>query len=431
MKGAVVNVDVQARNQQAVRTNSPFEEFFGGGRRFGPQQSPQLRAGAGSGFIVDPKGRVLTNNHVIEGAVSIRVRLEDGRSYKAEIVGRDPLTDLAVLQLQDVDGELPSVTLGDSDAMAVGDWVMAVGNPFGLASSVSAGIISARARDIHSGPYDDFLQTDAAINPGNSGGPLFNLAGEVIGINTAIIGGATGIGFAVPSNMAKVLMPQLEQGIVRRGWLGVSIRDLDEKLGEALKLDRSSGALVVEVNEGTPAETAGLMARDLIVALDGKPLSSSRELTKSVGFKPPGAEVALTVYRDGEEREVKVALGERPDFERVGLGRPEGTDASSRIAELGLQLEDSGGAQARGGLRSLRADAAGAGRCADHGRRAGISGGARRPARGHGGDRGQRDAGELGQGAAPASWPRPSPGRRCSWAWPAGRGGALRALEIP
>jgi serine protease Do len=234
--------------------------------------------------------------------------------------------------------------------MRVGDWVLAIGNPFGLASSVSAGILSATERNIQAGPYDDFLQTDAAINPGNSGGPLFNLQGQVIGINTAIIGGGTGIGFAVPSNMAKVLLPQLEKGEVRRGWLGVAVQDVTPELARALKLKQEKGALVADVTRGTPAAEAGLQAEDLIVSLDGKPLESSRELTRAVGFKAPGADVALGVVRDGEQKELKLTLGERPDLEGVGVGPTPREDAVARAESLGLSVEDSNGQPQRRGL---------------------------------------------------------------------------------
>ncbi len=344
VKAAVVNVDVKSRARNAVAQDGsgmdPFDRFFN--PRGTPRQGP-VQQGAGSGFIIDPTGLVLTNNHVVEGAVAIRVRLGDGRSFDARILGRDPLTDLALLRLQDVKDELPTVRLGDSDGMKVGDWVLAIGNPFGLASSVSAGIISARARDIHSGPYDDFLQTDAAINPGNSGGPLFNLAGEVIGINTAIIGGGTGIGFAVPSTMAKALLPQLEKGTVRRGWLGVSAQDVGPDMAKALGLSRSEGALVADVAEDAPAASSGLKSEDVVVAVDGTPVGSAKDLTQRIGLMQPGTKVALTVVRDGKEREVKVELGERPDFEGVGLQAPtEMEESPSLAASLGLTLQDAG-----------------------------------------------------------------------------------------
>jgi serine protease Do len=279
----------------------------------------------------------LTNNHVVQGAVDIRVRLEDGRAFDAEVLGRDPLTDVALIRFKDKGENLPVASLGDSDAMRVGDWVVAIGNPFGLASSVSAGIISARARDIQAGPYDDFLQTDAAINPGNSGGPLFNMRGQVIGINTAIVGGGTGIGFAVPSNMAKALLPQLEKGKIRRGWLGVGIQDLTPELAKAFNVPVSKGALVTEVNEGTPARKAGLRQDDVIVAVDGQPMDSSRALGRAIGFKQPGASVALTVYRGGKKEEVKAVLGAIPD---QGGDKEETATDEPRSGKLGLKIAD-------------------------------------------------------------------------------------------
>lgn len=234
------------------------------------------------------------------------------------------------------------VKLGDSDSMHVGDWVVAIGNPFGLASSVSAGIISARARNIGAGPYDDFLQTDAAINPGNSGGPLFNLNGEVIGINTAIVGGGSGIGFAVPSNMAKELLPQLANGKIQRGWLGVSVQDLNPELAKALKVPQPHGALIGDVpdNEG-PAKKAGIQPEDVVVAIDGSPIDSARALTRSVGFKKPGSTVTLTLYRDGKKQDVKLQLGERPDREGVSSsGDQQNGQDEARAEKLGLAFDD-------------------------------------------------------------------------------------------
>lgn len=344
VKGAVVNVDVQsrARAMRGPAAQDPFGFFFGGpGPGPGRGAQPPVRQNAGSGFIIDPKGRVLTNNHVVENAVAIRVRLDDGRSYDAKVLGRDPLTDLALLQLEEVKEPLPTVLLGDSDAAKVGDYLVAIGNPFGLASSVSAGILSARARDINAGPYDDFLQTDAAINPGNSGGPLFNLKGEVVGINTAIIGGGTGIGFAVPSNMAKALLGQLEQGVVRRGWLGVAVQDLTPELGDALGVEANEGAVIADVSRDTPAARAGLRADDIVVAVNGQPIDSSRELTRTIGLLMPGAEAKLTVLRDGERKELSVELGERPDYEGVGRISPASSGGGEEKAErIGLSLRD-------------------------------------------------------------------------------------------
>ena len=337
VKGAVVNVDVQAKaavpwGRRGVPQDNPF---------LGRGQQP-IRQGAGSGFIVDPKGLVLTNNHVVEGAVAILVRLDDGRSFNAEVVGRDPLTDVALVRIKGKVDNLPTVKLGDSDAMRVGDWVMAIGNPFELASSVSLGIISARAREIGASRFDEFLQTDAAINPGNSGGPLFNLKGEVVGINTAIVGGSSGIGFAVPSNLVKKLLPQLEKnGAITRAWLGIGIQDLTEDLAKALELPVAEGAVVSQVNEGSPASKAGLRVDDVITTVDGQKVGSGGSLIRTVALKPPGSTSTLEVFREGRRQELKVQLGTRPDLEGIGARTPHGGDeAQSSKARVGLGLSN-------------------------------------------------------------------------------------------
>ncbi len=337
VKSAVVNVDVAAKVSGPRGFENPMERFFGGGR---PNGRDPVRQGAGSGFIIDPKGVVLTNNHVVEDAVSITVRLDDGRSFPAEVAGRDPLTDVAVLRLKGKVDKLPVVSLGDSDALRVGDWLVAIGNPFGLASSVSLGILSAKERDIQAGPYDDFLQTDAAINPGNSGGPLFNMKGEVIGINTAIVGGGTGIGFAVPSNMVRALLPMLEkEGVVTRGYLGIGIQDLTAELGKALNLPVTEGAIVNEVSPGGPSAKAGLKSDDVIVAIDGQKISSASMLTRTVALKKPGTAATLSLFRNGKKQDVKVTLGTRPDIEGIGKRAPREDEESSK-ARVGLSLSD-------------------------------------------------------------------------------------------
>jgi serine protease Do len=356
VKSAVVNVDVQARGgggPRGMEENPFFDHFFGGGRggRGGGQQREPLRQGAGSGFIIESKGVILTNNHVVEDAVSITVRLDDGRSFAGEVLGRDPLTDVALVKIKDkVDG-LPTVKLGDSDALRVGDWVVAIGNPFGLASSVSLGIVSARAREIGASAYDEFLQTDAAINPGNSGGPLFNMRGEVVGINTAIVGGGTGIGFAVPSNLVRALLPQLEkEGSVTRAWLGVGIQDLTRDIAGALKLPVTDGAILTQVNPGSPAAKAGLKPDDVITAIDGRAVTSGGELTRTVALKRPGSTSTLTIYREGKKQDVKVTLGTRPDLEGVAEKQPRANDQqeSSRRVGVSLQNLDSRTAQQAG-----------------------------------------------------------------------------------
>ncbi|MBN1210133.1 MAG: Do family serine endopeptidase [Myxococcaceae bacterium] len=342
VKSAVVNVDVTARvGSERGFAQGPLDRFFG--RPDGSGREP-VRQGAGSGVLVNPKGLVLTNNHVVADAVSITVRLDDGRSFPAEVVGRDPLTDVALLKIKSKVENLPSVALGDSDALRVGDWVLAIGNPFGLASSVSLGILSAKARDIQSGPYDDFLQTDAAINPGNSGGPLFNMKGEVIGINTAIVGGngggSTGIGFAVPSSLITALLPQLEkEGSVTRGYLGIGIQDLTADIAKALNLPVTEGAIVNDVSSGGPSAKAGMKADDVIVAIDGKKVGSANALTRTVALKRPGSTSTLTLYRNGKQQEVKVKLGTRPDIEGVSRRAPRQAEESSK-ARVGLSLSD-------------------------------------------------------------------------------------------
>ena len=339
VKSAVVNIDVAKR--ATPEQQEMLERYFK--NRRGSGDAP-LSPGTGSGFVIDPKGLVLTNNHVVADAVTLKVRLDDGRSFDAEVVGRDPLTDVALVRLKGKFDALPSVKLGDSNSMKVGDWVVAIGNPFGLAQSVSAGIISALDRQIGASRYDQFLQTDAAINPGNSGGPLFNLRGEVIGMNTAIINGqngaGTGIGFAVPSSLIKAVVPQLEKnGAVTRGWLGVGIQDVSPALSKALSLPARDGALITAVNEGSPAQKGGLKEEDVVLAIDGERVNSSTTLTRIIALKRPDATVALSVVRAGKPSEVKVKLGVRPDLENVGdIRKPEA--APNDPHRIGLAFQD-------------------------------------------------------------------------------------------
>nr|AYM52677.1 S1C family peptidase [Aggregicoccus edonensis] len=347
VKPAVVSVDVRSRapaRGAGLPGDDPWGRSIEPWGRPGPGPRQPQREGLGSGFIVDAAGLVLTNHHVVDGAVDIRVRLSDGRAFGAKVLGSDPLTDVALLQLRGEPKELPVVRLGDSDALRVGDWLLAIGNPFGLSSSVSLGILSAKARDIHAGPYDEFLQTDAAINPGNSGGPLFNLDGEVVGINTAIAGGGSGIGFAVPSNLVRTLLPQLrERGAVTRGWLGLGSQDVTAVLAEALGLPVKGGAAVVQVEEGTPAAKAGLAPDDVITALNGKPVTTAGELTRAIGRFSPGTEVTLTVYRGAKPRDVPVTLGTRPDLEGVSARaepRAEGEAGAEAHGGVGLSVTD-------------------------------------------------------------------------------------------
>jgi serine protease Do len=326
---------------------SPFEEFFRDFfERQGPGQNvPRRATSLGSGFIIDPSGYVVTNNHVIQDADEINVILHDNTSLSATLVGHDPKTDLALLKVE-TDRSLPSVSFGDSDAMRVGDWVIAIGNPFGLGGTVTAGIISARARDINAGPYDDFLQTDASINRGNSGGPMFNLRGEVIGINTAIFsptGGSVGIGFAIPASLAKPVIDQLkEYGRTRRGWLGVRIQALTPEIAESLGLERPEGALVAGSSPGGPAAEAGVQPGDVILTFNGREVGEMRRLPRIVAETPIDRDVPMTVWRNGSEIELQVKVGELEAAEEAGLaaiapGEPEPAPVEE-LRALGLSL---------------------------------------------------------------------------------------------
>lgn len=295
---------------------TPFEDFFKDffDKRGGGNNEPRTVQSLGSGFVIDPAGYIVTNNHVIEGADEITINFANGDALEAKLIGTDPKTDIALLKLTEEPSEpLPFVPFADSDKTRVGDWVIAIGNPFGLGGSVSAGIISARSRDINSGPYDDFLQTDAAINRGNSGGPLFNMDGEVVGVNTAIFsptGGSVGVGFSVPANIASNIVDQLrEYGETRRGWLGVRIREVTEELAEGLELEKASGALVEDVTEGGPAEDAGVEIGDVILSFDGKEIAEMRELPRAVASTPIEETVRMVISRKGKTQTLKVTVG--------------------------------------------------------------------------------------------------------------------------
>ena len=302
---------------RAFGNEGPWRDFFGDDffeRFFGQMPKEHKQRSLGSGVIIDPqKGYILTNNHVIAGADEITVRLDDGKEYNAEVVGRDPKTDLALIRTKvalDVEGGAP---LGDSNKAEIGEWVMAIGNPFGLERTVTVGILSAKGRVIGAGPYDDFLQTDAAINPGNSGGPLFNMKGEVIGINTAIVASGQGIGFAIPINMAKELLPQLEKGKVTRGWLGVSIQEVTEDIAKSFKLKDAKGALVAEVMEDTPAQQGGMERGDIITSFDGKEVETPNDLQRIVASTSPDKGVKVKVIRDGKIKTLTVKVGTMPE----------------------------------------------------------------------------------------------------------------------
>jgi serine protease Do len=328
---------------------SPFQDFFDDffNDKDGDAQPRRVQS-LGSGFVIDPSGILVTNNHVIEGADEIVANFNDGSKLTAKVLGRDEKTDLAVLQVTPAK-PLTAVGFGDSDKLRVGDWVMAIGNPFGLGGSVTLGIVSARNRDINSGPYDNFIQTDAAINRGNSGGPLFNMDGQVIGINTAIIspsGGSIGIGFAIPSKTVANVIGQLRQfGEARRGWLGVRIQEVTDDIADGLGMKSTAGALVAGVTDKGPADAAGIQAGDVIVEFDGQKVSAMHELPRLVADEPIGKEVPVKVLRKGEEKTVTVKLGRLVDDDKLASAdasgaAPEPPPAKVITGPLGLKLSD-------------------------------------------------------------------------------------------
>lgn len=329
--------------------NDPFKDFF---EKFFDSEIPEMdtkQRSLGSGIIIDKDGYIITNNHVVEGADEIKVRLADEREFSAEVMGRDSKTDLALIKIKSFK-DLPSVALGDSDGLQVGDWVVAIGNPFGLSHTVTAGIVSAKGRVIGAGPYDDFIQTDASINPGNSGGPLLNMKGEVVGINTAIIATGQGIGFAIPINVAKEIIPQLKENKkVVRGWLGVAIQKITPELARSFKLKESNGALVGDVFAGSPAEGAGLKRGDVIIEYEGKKIKDMSDLPRLVANTPVGKKISMKILRDGKEQILAAKITEmkeekpliaRTDLEKkIGLRVQEITPA---IAERFGITEESG-----------------------------------------------------------------------------------------
>ncbi len=343
VRPAVVTITSTER-VQAEQASSPFPQgseqdqtfrhFFGGGQ---PPDEGRLAKALGSGFIVDAEGHVVTNNHVVDGATKVVVTLDDGRELDARVVGRDARTDIAVLQV-DAGAKLPYLALGDSDKARPGDWVVAMGNPFGLGGSVTAGIVSARGRDIGAGPYDDFLQVDAPINRGNSGGPLFGTDGAVVGVNTAIFspsGGSVGIGFAIPSNLVKQVVAELEDhGRIERGYLGVMSQKLNPEMATALGLAHPTGALVAEVEPGGPAAKAGLKPGDVVTAVNGTAVSDQRALARQVAALRPGSVASVDVQRDGAEQTPRMTAAALP--EKAADANAPGEPSSG--AKLGLAL---------------------------------------------------------------------------------------------
>src|SRR3990170_2329553 len=346
----VVNISTTQVRRATEQAPSPFGDedslnqfwhrFFGGPF----PQGPQRQSGLGSGFLIDRDGTILTNYHVVDGAQKIVVKLADGGSFDARVVGKDQKTDIAIIKI-DAGQNLPAATLGDSDRLEVGEWVMAIGNPFGLDHTVTSGIVSAKGRHIGAGPYEDFIQTDASINPGNSGGPLINLRGEVVGINTAIFsrsGGNIGIGFAIPTNLVKELLPNLkDNGKVVRGYLGVTIQKITPEIAESLGMKQSSGALVADVAKAGPAERAGIKTGDVIVEFNGKEIKDSGELPLQAARTAPGKQAQLKILRNGKELTLPLTVGEFNEREVVaaaengGLGLAVQPVTASMAAELG------------------------------------------------------------------------------------------------
>jgi serine protease Do len=339
VRAGVVNIQVTKTVRKVgfdlpSMPGSPFGDFFGPFSKESPPEGHEQR-GVGSGFVVSPDGYILTNNHVVENADQITVKMADGKEYIGKVVGRDPKTDLALIKI-DGASDLEALKLGDSDKLKVGNWVVAIGSPFGLDQTVTAGIVSAKGRAIGSGPYDDYIQTDASINPGNSGGPLLNTSGEVVGINTAIYsqnGGNVGIGFAIPINMAKEIATQLkETGHVTRGWLGTVVQKITPELAKSFGLKEERGALVSQVAKGGPADKAGIETGDVIVQFDGKKIADTNDLARTVATTPVGKVVTVKVMRKGDMLDRQVTIGQLAQKGAVA-------DVSSH-RPLGMTLQD-------------------------------------------------------------------------------------------
>ena len=369
LKPSVVNISTSknVKPRRSMPPNprgpqmDPFEEFF---ERFfqGQPNVPRKERSLGSGFIISADGYILTNNHVVDGADEIKVKLADGRSFPATIKGGDVKLDLALLKI-DTGESLPVAKLGDSGKLQVGEWVIAIGNPFGLEQTVTVGIVSAKGRVIGAGPYDEFIQTDASINPGNSGGPLFNLAGEVIGINTAIIANGQGIGFATPVNAAQNIIPQLrEVGHVTRGWLGVSVQPVTEELAASFGLDKPRGALVTEVIKGSPAEAAGFQRGDIILALEGKAVEEMTDLPRLVAGMPVDSSARFEVFRGGKSRSIEVKIGRLTEEgqAKAGTGGEGASSLGMVVTELTPDLARGMGLSAGKGAVVTAVDPAGA-----------------------------------------------------------------------
>ena len=355
----VVNIStttiVKGRPSSPFGNDMPSQRFFGRDDPFGRffEEAPERefkQKSLGSGFIISGDGYIFTNNHVVEKADKIKVKLAGGKEYDAEVKGKDPTTDIALIKIKP-EGSLPVVAFGDSDKLRIGEWVFAIGNPFGLEHTVTAGIVSAKGRVIGSGPYDNFIQTDASINPGNSGGPLFNMEGKVIGINTAIVAHGHGIGFAIPINTAKSILADLKtKGSVTRGWLGISIQDITEDIAENMKLKDMKGALVGHVFEGDPADKAGIKTGDIIVEIAGKKIQNSHELMRIVAALTVGEKVAVKITRDGKEKTLSVVVGERKEEKEVARKGKTSEYYGMAVQEITSEMAKHLGLTAKGGV---------------------------------------------------------------------------------
>lgn len=332
--------DLYKRYENPGGQNEWFDDFF---RKFFEQlpDQDQRQKSLGSGFIISRDGYILTNNHVVSGADKIFVSLSDEEEYKAKVVGKDENTDIALIKIEAKKDHFPSAVLGNSDSLETGDWVIAIGNPFGFGHTLTQGIVSAKARVIGAGPYDSFIQTDAAINPGNSGGPLINMDGEVVGINTAIVASGQGIGFAIPINMAKQILQEMKDtGSVSRGWLGVGIQDVTPEIARAIGLDKPSGAMITSIYPGDPAYRAGLKKGDVILRINNQDIQDPRALTRLIGCLKPEEKVSMVIWRDSKRVTISARLGKRNDEHIAGIQKLPGDIRGRTKDKLGLVLQD-------------------------------------------------------------------------------------------
>jgi len=360
LKLSVVNISTTKTVRSGVLRSpfgrgTPFDRNFGGDdffeRFFGDMPQRQFKQKSlGSGFIISHDGYIFTNNHVVEQADKILVKLSDGKEYEAKVIGKDAKTDIALIKIKPNDS-LPVAETGDSEKLRVGDWVLAVGNPFGLEQTVTAGIVSAKGRVIGAGPYDNFIQTDASINPGNSGGPLFNMEGKVVGINTAIVAQGQGIGFAIPISMAKTILPDLKaKGKVTRGWLGVSVQDISEDIAKSMKIKDKSGALISDVFKGDPADKAGLKSGDIVTEINGKPVKDTHELLMMIAGFRIGETIRIKIVRDGQEKVLPITIAERTEKSEMASAQQSGEAFGMTVQEITPEIAQHLGLTIKKGL---------------------------------------------------------------------------------